>query len=179
MQVKPRFPVFFLVSLGLVLCYWWYSRPAPEAEPLVGWPTMQSLLQAQALDQLQLKQLEALVVGQVVAEGAQRNFRAHWAEAGGWQIRAELGVDDKVQAINLEPQQVPAQSALQATLGAPRLKLELEGGQAWVYPQQGMTLHFVGEQLHLLRVVPAQQFRSSAANVKTPATTVAPSTATE
>lgn len=179
MQVKPRLPVFFLVSLGLVLCYWWFSRPSAPSAPLAGWAQLQPLLQAQALDQLQLDQLKAVFSGQLVAEGEQRYFRADWPAAGGWQVNAQLAGNDKVQALNLQPQQAPSLEALKTTLGAPRLNLELEGGRAWVYPAQGMTLHFAGEQLHLLRVVPAQQFRSNGASAKTPATTQALSTATE
>ena len=58
-----------------------------------------------------------------------------------------------VEALNLLPQQVSA-AALNATLGAPRLRLKLPGGEAWVYPKQGLTAHIRDERVQLLRAVP-------------------------
>lgn len=43
---------------------------------------------------------------------------------------------------------------LAASLGQPRLTLELAEGQAWVYPELGMTAHLQDEQLYFLYAVP-------------------------
>ena len=59
-----------------------------------------------------------------------------------------------IEGLNLQPQQPVAASALSATLGAPRLRLQLEGGEAWVYPQQGLTAHLHGDDVQMLRAVP-------------------------
>lgn len=43
---------------------------------------------------------------------------------------------------------------LAATIGQPRLTLELAEGQAWVYPELGVTAHLQDEQLYFLYAVP-------------------------
>tara|TARA_R110000868_G_scaffold124021_5_gene328046 strand:- start:2784 stop:3395 length:612 start_codon:yes stop_codon:yes gene_type:complete len=43
---------------------------------------------------------------------------------------------------------------LAASIGQPRLTLELAEGQAWVYPELGMTAHLQDEQLYFLYAVP-------------------------
>ncbi|MBM7062382.1 hypothetical protein JQX08_16845 [Pseudomonas sp. UL073] len=49
---------------------------------------------------------------------------------------------------------------LTASLGAPRVRLGLpEGGEAWLYPEQGMTLFVAEERLRLLQVVPRRSFK--------------------
>ena len=61
-----------------------------------------------------------------------------------------------IEALNLRPRQATAVSAenLSASLGAPRLRLQLPEGEAWVYPQLGLTAHLENDHLQLLRVVP-------------------------
>lgn len=54
----------------------------------------------------------------------------------------------------LRPQQVVTSEQVIATFGAPRLRLELENGEGWVYPTQGLTAHVEHERLLLLHVVP-------------------------
>lgn len=69
------------------------------------------------------------------------------------QLAEQLG-RHAVSALSLKPlQPVPAERLL-ASLGQPRLRLELAEGEAWVYPQQGLTAHLQGDELQLLRVVP-------------------------
>lgn len=60
----------------------------------------------------------------------------------------------RIEALNLQPPQATAAAALSASLGAPRLRLQLEEGEAWVYPQQGLTVHVGHDQVQLLRAVP-------------------------
>lgn len=65
----------------------------------------------------------------------------------------------QVTLINLKPDSSVADKDLEATLGMPRLRLEMSDGVAWLYPQQGITAHFAEQQLVLLQVVPAGRFR--------------------
>ena len=58
----------------------------------------------------------------------------------------------------LAPDNQPA-DAIASTLGAPRLRLELADGQAWVYPQRGLTLHVVDERVRMLHAVPRKAFK--------------------
>ncbi len=60
----------------------------------------------------------------------------------------------RIEALNLQPQQAVSAAMLSASLGAPRLRLQLSEGEAWIYPQLGLTAHLKGERLQLLRVVP-------------------------
>jgi hypothetical protein len=62
--------------------------------------------------------------------------------------------DHAIEALNLHPQQPVAAASVSASLGAPRLRLQLPEGEAWVYPQLGLTAHFKDDRLQLLRVVP-------------------------
>jgi len=90
--------------------------------------------------------------------------RASLAEASGLrpndpeqpQSRAMLEqlTERAVAAIDLRPQQAVPAAGLSASLGAPRLRLQLPQGEAWVYPQLGMTVHVLDGNLQLLRVVP-------------------------
>ncbi|MDA7088828.1 hypothetical protein PH586_20830 [Pseudomonas sp. SA3-5] len=69
------------------------------------------------------------------------------------QLLAELGTHAVV-ALSLKPQQAVAAEQLVSSIGQPRLRLELGAGQAWVYPEAGLTAHTEDDQLQLLRVVP-------------------------
>lgn len=62
--------------------------------------------------------------------------------------------EQRIEALNLQPQQLIAAASLSASLGEPRLRLQLQDGEAWVYPQLGLTAHLRGDQLQLLRIVP-------------------------
>jgi hypothetical protein len=74
------------------------------------------------------------------------------------QLLAELGTHTLV-ALNLKPQQAVAAERLVSSIGQPRLQLELGEGQAWVYPELGLTAHTEDEQLLLLHVVPRQALK--------------------
>lgn len=60
----------------------------------------------------------------------------------------------RIEALNLQPRLAISSATLSASLGEPRLRLQLQEGEAWVYPQLGLTAHLRGEQLQLLRAVP-------------------------
>lgn len=55
----------------------------------------------------------------------------------------------------------PRWSAAQwlASAGQPRLKLQMDNGQAWVYPPEGLTAHIEQDQVTLLHQVSAQAMR--------------------
>ncbi|SFP02691.1 hypothetical protein [Pseudomonas borbori] len=71
----------------------------------------------------------------------------------GQQLLADLGAHAIV-GLTLKPQQAVAAERLASSVGQPRLRLELAAGQAWVYPEAGLTAHTADEQLLLLQVVP-------------------------
>jgi hypothetical protein len=57
-------------------------------------------------------------------------------------------------ALTLLPPAPLDASRLAASIGQPRLTLELAQGQAWVYPELGMTAHLQDEELYFLYAVP-------------------------
>jgi hypothetical protein len=79
----------------------------------------------------------------------------------GRQLLAELG-SHAIVGLTLKPQQAVAAERLASSIGQPRLRLELAAGQAWVYPEAGLTAHTEDEQLLLLQVVPRDALRRSA-----------------
>jgi len=64
-------------------------------------------------------------------------------------------------SLNLRAPQALASDRLAASLGQPRLTLELAEGQAWVYPQWGLTVHLQGDEVELLHAVPRKAFRAT------------------
>ena len=58
----------------------------------------------------------------------------------------------------LAPADQPTES-IASTLGAPRLRLELAEGQAWVYPERGLTVHTVDDQVRMLHAVPRKALK--------------------
>ncbi len=68
-------------------------------------------------------------------------------------LQESLG-QHRIMALDLHPQAAVEQGRVVASLGEPRLRLQLQEGEAWVYPQQGLTAHLAGERLQLLRAVP-------------------------
>lgn len=61
----------------------------------------------------------------------------------------------KVVSLSMQAQQDEVAAArLASSIGQPRLRLALAEGQAWVYPELGLTAHLQDEQLRLLHVVP-------------------------
>lgn len=57
-------------------------------------------------------------------------------------------------SLTLLPPEPLDRARLAASIGQPRLTLELAEGQAWVYPELGMTAHLQDEELFFLYVVP-------------------------
>ena len=62
--------------------------------------------------------------------------------------------DRPIAAVDLRPRQAVPAARLSASLGAPRLRLQLQDGEAWVYPQQGLTAHLQDDLVLALRAVP-------------------------
>ncbi len=63
-----------------------------------------------------------------------------------------------IDSLRLLPQAEVSSARLATALGEPRLRLPLPEGEAWVYPQLGLTAHFQHGRLHLLHAVPRSQF---------------------
>lgn len=66
-----------------------------------------------------------------------------------------------IASLNLSAPQALASDRLAASLAQPRLTLELAEGQAWVYPQWGLTVHLRGDEVELLHAVPRKAFRAT------------------
>jgi hypothetical protein len=69
------------------------------------------------------------------------------------QLVAQLGGHGIV-GLTLEPRDAVPVARLASSLGQPPLRLQLVEGEAWVYPQLGLTAHGDGEQLRVLQAVP-------------------------
>ncbi|AYC31116.1 hypothetical protein D3880_01365 [Pseudomonas cavernae] len=64
----------------------------------------------------------------------------------------------RLASLLLKPADTVAGARLIASLGQPRVRLGLqEGGEAWVYPQLGLTLFLRDEQLQLLQNLPRRK----------------------
>ena len=66
---------------------------------------------------------------------------------------AEMGKHD-LATLALRPEQPVSDQQVVASFGAPRLRLQLDSGEGWVYPLQGLTAHVQDQQVLLLHVVP-------------------------
>ena len=100
---------------------------------------------------LDVKKLNSLVaaLSAASAQGARVVLVSSGAIAAGF---GPLGFESRPS--DVATQQAVAAADLSASLGEPRLRLQLQEGEAWVYPQLGLTAHLRGEQLQLLRAVP-------------------------
>ncbi|WPC04900.1 hypothetical protein SBP02_19425 [Pseudomonas benzenivorans] len=116
-------------------------------------------------------------------DGARLLYRGEWqADGEPWRLEAELALSEvereslmaaagdaeqplagallaqlgphEVVGLTLAPQGAVSVARLTASLGQPRLRLQLEVGEAWVYPRLGLTVHSEDERLRLLQVVP-------------------------
>ncbi|UTW06199.1 hypothetical protein [Pseudomonas benzenivorans] len=74
-------------------------------------------------------------------------------------LLAQLGHHGII-SLTLEPVADVPVERVGASLGQPRLRLQLAEGEAWVYPDLGLTAHAAGEQLRLLQVVPRRALRA-------------------
>ncbi len=63
-----------------------------------------------------------------------------------------------IASLSLQAPDALASERLAASLGQPRLTLELADGRAWVYPQWGLTVHLRGDDVALLHAVPKRGF---------------------
>ncbi|AGI22223.1 hypothetical protein ACYCAX_02795 [Pseudomonas sp. MT3] len=61
----------------------------------------------------------------------------------------------------LAPQEELAVGRLAVSLGDPKLRLQTDGGEAWVYPERGLTLLHKDGLLQWLRVVPRTTFEKT------------------
>jgi hypothetical protein len=59
-----------------------------------------------------------------------------------------------VHELELTPVSAPMAERLVTTLGQPRVRLQLEGGEAWVYPALGLTARVQDDTLLQLRAAP-------------------------
>ena len=68
-------------------------------------------------------------------------------------LLAQLG-QHGILGLTLEPQSSVAAERLAVSLGQPRLRLQLDEGEVWVYPQLGLSAQVQDDQLHLLQALP-------------------------
>lgn len=102
---------------------------------------------------------------EVALSGKQRDslMAAQGLQAGDAEVALSeslLGqmADFAIAEVNLgAPPSLPSER-LAASLGQPRLTLELAEGQAWVYPQWGLTVHLLDDDVALLHAVPKRVF---------------------
>lgn len=66
---------------------------------------------------------------------------------------AEMG-QHALSTLALRPQQPTAAEQITASFGPPRLRLQLNEGEGWVYPMQGLTAQIEDDHVRLLHVVP-------------------------
>ena len=76
------------------------------------------------------------------------------------ELMSQLG-NKPVSELALAPQEDLAVGRLAVSLGDPRLRLQVEGGEAWVYPEKGMTLLHRDGTLQWIRVVPRNTLKVS------------------
>ncbi|WP_443192148.1 hypothetical protein [Pseudomonas indica] len=69
------------------------------------------------------------------------------------QVSDELG-SHAIAILRLKPEAPMAAERLVASLGQPRLRLQLAEGEAWVYPDLGLTAHLRDDEVVLLHSVP-------------------------
>lgn len=190
--------IFALVAALFFAWGAWLMR-STEVEPVANLQQWRDvLLQPLAEDELMLREVQALVPGELWLEprldGARLSYRATLeGEEGEWLLQAELvlsqGQRDSLMAaqglkpgdadtvlddslseqmagfaiasLTLQAPDALASERLATSLGQPRLTLELADGQAWVYPQWGLTVHLRGDEVELLHAVPRKAFRAT------------------
>ncbi|TRO11134.1 hypothetical protein EQ836_13405 [Ectopseudomonas mendocina] len=92
---------------------------------------------------------------------AAQGLKAGDAELALDQSLAEQMAGFAIANLSLQAPDALASERLAASLGQPRLTLELADGQAWVYPQWGLTVHLRGDDVALLHAVPRKAFRAT------------------
>ncbi|BAN46003.1 hypothetical protein [Metapseudomonas resinovorans] len=74
------------------------------------------------------------------------------------ELLAQLG-GHRVAVLNMVPMAEVSAARLIASIGAPRLRLRTGEGEAWIYPQQGLSAHLLENQLQLLHLVPREAMK--------------------
>jgi len=199
--LKAQHWLIFALVAALFFAWGAWLMRSSEVQPVANLQQWgDALLQPLAEDRLTLRDLQALVPGELWLEprldGARLSYRATLeGEEGEWLLQAELvlsqgqGQRDSLMAaqglkpgdtdtvlddslseqmagfaiasLTLQAPDALASERLAASLGQPRLTLELADGQAWVYPQWGLTVHLRGDEVELLHAVPRKAFRAT------------------
>jgi hypothetical protein len=199
--LKAQHWLIFALVAALFFAWGAWLMRSSEVQPVANLQQWgDALLQPLAEDRLTLRDLQALVPGELWLEprldGARLSYRATLeGEEGEWLLQAELvlsqgqGQRDSLMAaqglkpgdtdtvlddslseqmagfaiasLTLQAPDALASERLAASLGQPRLTLELADGQAWVYPQWGLTVHLRGDDVALLHAVPRNAFRAA------------------
>jgi hypothetical protein len=92
---------------------------------------------------------------------AAQGLQAGYTELALGQSLVDQMAGFSIVSLNLSAPQALASDRLAASLGQPRLTLGLAEGQAWVYPQWGLTVHLQGDEVELLHAVPRKAFRAT------------------
>ncbi|MDH4607802.1 hypothetical protein [Pseudomonas sp. BN102] len=74
------------------------------------------------------------------------------------EMAAQLG-GHRVAVLNMVPMEEVSAARLAASIGPPRLRLRTAEGEAWVYPQQGLSAHLADGKLQLLHLVPRKAMK--------------------
>ncbi|MCR1825191.1 hypothetical protein NSA60_00190 [Pseudomonas oleovorans] len=197
--LKAQHWLIFALVAALFFAWGAWLMRSSEVEPVAHLQQWRdALLQPLAEDELMLREVQALVPGELWLEprldGARLSYRATLeGEEGEWLLQAELvlsqGQRDSLMAaqglkpgdadtvlddslseqmagfaiasLTLQAPDALASERLATSLGQPRLTLELADGQAWVYPQWGLTVHLRGDEVELLHAVPRKAFRAT------------------
>ncbi|AYF89094.1 hypothetical protein SA496_27265 [Pseudomonas sp. JS3066] len=65
----------------------------------------------------------------------------------------------RVSVLNMVPMAEVSAARLAASIGPPRLRLRTGEGEAWIYPQQGLSAHLLEGNVQLLHLVPREAMK--------------------
>ncbi|NWL76342.1 hypothetical protein DM872_05715 [Pseudomonas taiwanensis] len=65
----------------------------------------------------------------------------------------------RVAVLNMVPMAEVSAARLAASIGPPRLRLRTGEGEAWIYPQQGLSAHLLEGKVQLLHLVPREAMK--------------------
>ena len=65
----------------------------------------------------------------------------------------------RVGVLNMVPMVEVSAARLAASIGPPRLRLRTGEGEAWIYPQQGLSAHLLEGKVQLLHLVPREAMK--------------------
>ncbi|MDH4565730.1 hypothetical protein E8E95_03475 [Pseudomonas sp. BN414] len=66
----------------------------------------------------------------------------------------------RVAVLNMVPMAEVSAARLAASIGPPRLRLRTGEGEAWIYPQQGLSAHLLEGKVQLLHLVPREAMKN-------------------